>query len=174
MQAGRCSYPWMNDRTMSPDPVNRLLAHYRGIAGRMRGLPLYNPRLRVETVGFAPYQGDSLGALITPWTLNLILLPAEGIAAQGETRTVTLPGGDYRFLVSTGAGPPHLSLPLFTTVTDFPDQATARAVALETLARLRRPTKDVEDTTPSIDRPLQRPVTRRAVLARILPVSGDA
>lgn len=163
-----------------PTPLDRLLEHYRGIATeRMRGLALYNHRLMVEAVGFAPWREGTMGVLVTPWTMNLILLPGEGgrPLPAGGAQTVDLPGGEYRFLVSAGAGPPHLSLALFTTVTDFPDQDTARAIALETLARLRAPVvaeSGVQDPPLGIDRALDRPLTRRALLARFLPVSTDA
>lgn len=162
---------------MTATPLDSLLTHYRRIAAaRMRGLPLYNDRLRVEAVGFAPWQGGRLGVLITPWTMNLILLPAEGarVPAAGGTQGVVLPGGAYRFQANAGAGPPHLSLALFTTVTAFPDQATARAVALETLARLFTPAGPEGGPPPGLEHALQRPLSRRALLARFLPVSGDA
>lgn len=42
---------------------------------RMRGVPVINPALSVQAVGFNPFNGDWLGVLITPWFMNLLLLP---------------------------------------------------------------------------------------------------
>ena len=164
---------------MMPTPLHRLLEHYLGIAAEgMCELPLYNDRLAVEAVGFAPWQGGALGVLITPWTMNLILLPGEDGQSlpAGGAQSVGLPGGEYLFQVGVGAGPPHLSLSLFTTVMDFPDQDTARAIALETLARLRSPApgETGEGPPPGIDRALDQPLTRRALLRHFFPVSTDA
>ncbi|MCP4452488.1 MAG: [NiFe]-hydrogenase assembly chaperone HybE, partial [Planctomycetes bacterium] len=44
---------------------------------QMRDIPILNPLLRVQTLGFQEYQGRVLGVLITPWLMNLVMLPAE-------------------------------------------------------------------------------------------------
>ncbi|MES9848935.1 MAG: [NiFe]-hydrogenase assembly chaperone HybE, partial [Candidatus Thiodiazotropha sp.] len=44
---------------------------------QMQGIPLLNPMLQVATVGFQHYQGRSIGIVITPWMMNLIMFPAE-------------------------------------------------------------------------------------------------
>ena len=67
----------------------------------MADLPFLNPKLRVESVGFRPWQGQWLGALVTPWSLNLVLLPGEGqweTLAMGGERFAALPAGRYRFI----------------------------------------------------------------------------
>ena len=43
----------------------------------MDGLPLLNKALRVQAVGFERWQGQWLGALVTPWFLNLVLVPGQ-------------------------------------------------------------------------------------------------
>ena len=56
--------------------VADLVAHYEAIyAERMRDLPIVNPRLAVEAVGFEQWEDQDLGVLITPWFMNLVLLP---------------------------------------------------------------------------------------------------
>ncbi|MCU7849425.1 MAG: [NiFe]-hydrogenase assembly chaperone HybE [Candidatus Thiodiazotropha sp. (ex Lucinoma kastoroae)] len=45
---------------------------------RMEGLPLLNKALRVEAVSFCEWNGLCLGVLITPWFMNLMLIPDEG------------------------------------------------------------------------------------------------
>ncbi len=56
------------------DPSARLVAAFEAAAVRMRGLPIVNPALAVEAVGFAPWEGHWLGVMVTPWFINLTLL----------------------------------------------------------------------------------------------------
>jgi [NiFe] hydrogenase assembly HybE family chaperone len=80
------------------DPSQHLEAVFRDIERtRMSGLPILNTALAVEAIGFTPWQGHWLGALITPWFLNLVLVPgAQGEwphAAEGERIVRQLPAG---------------------------------------------------------------------------------
>ncbi len=59
------------------DPASRLEAAFRAAALRMQGLPIVNPALEVEAVGFAPWEGSWLGVMVTPWGMNLTLVPGE-------------------------------------------------------------------------------------------------
>lgn len=63
---------------------NSLEEIYRRIhREKMLGLPILNPALEVEAVGFLPYCGHSLGMLITPWFMKLMLLPGEASCPGG-------------------------------------------------------------------------------------------
>ena len=42
---------------------------------RMAGLPILNEQLRVEALGFRDWQAVRVGALVTPWSINLVILP---------------------------------------------------------------------------------------------------
>jgi len=68
----------------------------------MRELPVYNPKLTVEAVGFRRHGDELLGALITPWFINLMLLPLERTEVDwrkvGRAATVTLPSGPSKFV----------------------------------------------------------------------------
>ncbi len=58
--------------------VSRLTETFRDIAeGRMRALPVMNPSLRVEAVGFQTWAGRPTGVLIAPWFVNLLLFPGQ-------------------------------------------------------------------------------------------------
>jgi [NiFe] hydrogenase assembly HybE family chaperone len=122
--------------------VDKLLVAYREtVQPKMCGLPMYNARLRVEAVGFELRDGRLCGVLLTPWCMNLVLLPDESDEwhklPHGKTIDVEFPSGCHSCLLSSVEGiVPHLSLPLFTTVQDFADQDTARQVAEETLRLL--------------------------------------
>jgi len=69
---------------------------------QMAGVPILNPALRVQAVDFTRWQGQWLGALVTPWFLNLVLVPGHAPgwhAASGERRVFHRFGaGDFAFL----------------------------------------------------------------------------
>ena len=70
------SWFWMTDVDLS-NPSARLEATLRHIAEtRMVGMAMVNPILAVEAVGFRPMGQEWVGVLITPWSMNLISLPA--------------------------------------------------------------------------------------------------
>lgn len=128
-----------------PDPSPLIERVFRGIeAERMRGLPFINPALAVEAVGFRRWDGRWLGVLITPWFMNLMLLPDAPAAwrsvRHGEYAGYTLPSGVYEFL---SAHEPALgdyqSCSLFSPMFEFADQAGARATALAVLQALFDP-----------------------------------
>jgi len=126
---------------MHPD-VEILLATYRDkVQPQMCGLPMYNAKLQTEAIGFEWRDGRLSGVLLTPWFMNLVLLPNESDEwlklPPGKTFEVDFPSGCQRCLLSAPEGfVPHLSLPLFTTVQDFTGQDGARRVAEEVLRQL--------------------------------------
>lgn len=82
-------------------PAAQIEAAFRRIGQeRMAGLPILNPALRVEVVGVSLWQGCRLAVLITPWCMNLILLPAkdEDSGAGHERLFYRFPSGDFAFL----------------------------------------------------------------------------
>lgn len=101
---------------------------------RMQGLPLLNPALQVQAVGFREWQGHCLGVLITPWFMNLMLLPDEGDDWQqlqiGDKQLHQLPSGPYEFILGEEPGIGRYQMcSLFSPVFEFADQATAVATA---------------------------------------------
>jgi [NiFe] hydrogenase assembly HybE family chaperone len=132
--------------------VADLVARYEAIyRERMRDLPIVNPELAVEAVGFERWEDQDLGVLITPWFMNLVLLPDSRRLAdlpQGERVECRFPSGPCEFTVcrdeELGS---YLAAVLFRTVVDFPDQDVARAVAEEALANvLAEPSGDEAGT----------------------------
>jgi [NiFe] hydrogenase assembly HybE family chaperone len=162
-------------------PVDKLVAAYRDlIQPRMVGLPMYNPMLEVEAVGFEQHDHLLCGVLVAPWFMNLVLLPTAGFPwseAAGKNFKVTFPAGEYEFMPSAPEGiEAHFSLPLFTTVEGFNDQGTARSVALDVLRRLYLDTPDPDQADP-LDvshRGMQRPISRRELLFGLVAREGDA
>jgi [NiFe] hydrogenase assembly HybE family chaperone len=161
--------------------VEKLVQDYQRIAEeRMRGLPLYNNSLSVEAIAFRDWEGRQLGVLITPWFMNLILLPADGEhwSDRGMKTEWEFPSGRYEFDTcdSDEAGP-HQSAALFSTVGDFPDQKTAREVACEVMVRLfQRNTASQEkhaDAEPALDSLMQKEMSRRDLFRWLAPGADD-
>lgn len=112
---------------------------------RMQGLPFLNPRLAVGVVGMTRVDGDWLGILITPWSLQLVLLPGGGTLWQdlsaGCRRPVALPVGVLDFIADAGERelPAYQYCPLASSVEGFSDMTSARRFASEALAAVLTP-----------------------------------
>jgi [NiFe] hydrogenase assembly HybE family chaperone len=124
------------------DPAGRLQAVFENIAAtRMTGVPILNPALRVEVVGFRLWEGRWVGVLVTPWTINLVLLPGDGAPLEplqlDEKRTWIFPSGAYEFM---GLNEPVLGVchlcPLISPVTEFSSHDEALAFASEIASAL--------------------------------------
>ncbi|QID16860.1 [NiFe]-hydrogenase assembly chaperone HybE [Nitrogeniibacter mangrovi] len=108
---------------------------------RMREVPLCHAGLSVETVGFTHWDGLWVGVLITPWAMNLMVLPGGSAAFApvrvGHTVEWAFPSGAYAFMghQEDGLGEYHYC-PLFSPMEAFEDQAAARAVAEEVMQSL--------------------------------------
>lgn len=161
---------------MDPRIENLVQVHRRIATERMKGLPIYNDRLEVESVGFREIEGRLLGVLISPWFINLVLLPGEeddwSDVRVGSAAVWEFPAGEYEFHFGDleGVGP-HYTAALFSTVADFPDQATARAVAEGVMERLL--TEDRSRPPETIRRRggdvlFDRTMSRRGLLRRVM------
>jgi [NiFe] hydrogenase assembly HybE family chaperone len=136
--------------------VASLIQHFEAIyREHMQDLPIVNSRLQVEAVGFRDYAGHQLGVLITPWFMNLVLLPASTAWAdseQGSTENIAFPSGPIQFTIAhdelLGC---YLTAVLFRTTADLPDQDTAREIAAQIMQDL------------FVDAREQRSVSRRAL-----------
>lgn len=117
-----------------PDPSPRLNAAFRAIARRMDGLNFVNPAIDVEAVAFAPWESHWLGAMVTPWFINLMLLPRDTSGwtslPQGRKLRYAFPAGEYEFISSRDdAVGEYQMCSLISPVLELPDHATARHVA---------------------------------------------
>ncbi|MBR0566143.1 [NiFe]-hydrogenase assembly chaperone HybE [Azoarcus sp. L1K30] len=124
------------------DPAPAIAACFRRIAtGQMADLPLCNPALAVAALGFRQWEGEWLGALLTPWSLSLMLVPGGGgrfrTLSLGQHQCWTLPSGEYEFVGNSEPeiGPYQLCS-LYSPVFEFATQAEAEAVALAALDAL--------------------------------------
>jgi [NiFe] hydrogenase assembly HybE family chaperone len=129
---------------MGPDPSAALEAAYRAVALRMAGLPVVNPALEVQAVGFQPWQGHWLGIVITPWFMNLTLapqVPGQWVALPlGDKRRLRFPAGDFEFISANDAAFGDFQVcSLFSPMHDFADRAAAHLVAQLSLQALFDP-----------------------------------
>lgn len=127
----------------APDPVARLVDYYRDSARRMQDMPVYNPALAVEAVGFREHLGRQVGVIVTPWFMNLTVLPSPqdlGTWQAGEVTRLALPSGRYDFVVSeAGDNGPIATCSLFSPMQDFSDREAARVAALAAADALFEP-----------------------------------
>lgn len=121
--------------------VEQLEQHFAEADQRMRGLPMHNPALKVACIGFQPCAGREIGVLITPWCMNLMLLPrADEVwheALQGQVLRERLPSGLYEFIYGFAEGVGgYASCSLFSPMAGFDTQARAEETAVEVIKAL--------------------------------------
>lgn len=164
--------------------VARLEADFREIYnGKMRDVPLCNPSLHVQAVGFQVWQGHYLGVLVAPWFMNLVLLAGPddtwaGLNA-GAKELIGFPSGQYEFIHNAReqvGG--YKACSLFSPMNDFNSQLQAVDVARAVIVGLFNPDalerldEDATPITPETATPqaqppkLQkaRPLERRAFI----------
>jgi [NiFe] hydrogenase assembly HybE family chaperone len=127
--------PAMLEEAMIRSRTRALEAEFTEIwHSRMRDVPMVNRNLEVRAIGFRLHEGRLLGVLLSPWFMNLILLPAEGEdwdrLTPGAKEVIAFPSGRYEFTHNTRpmiGG--YKACSLFSTMGDFKTQADAVEVA---------------------------------------------
>jgi len=122
-----------NASESSDDAVQDLANAYRRAALKVKGMPIYNPTLAVEAVGFRLYEGRQVGVIVTPWFMNLTVLPSAedqtAWVAGGSVRLV-FPSGAYDFVVTNLDGVGLVgACSLFSTMFEFTDHEAAQLAA---------------------------------------------
>jgi [NiFe] hydrogenase assembly HybE family chaperone len=164
---GRFLRPNATHDATKADPVGPLVEAYRAVDLRMRGLPIYNTRLRVEAVGFRRAGNVLVGALVTPWFLNLIVL-GRPLPREGESVELVFPGGRFAAMGAAPEGVAHLAIPLLSPVDELADQAAARAMALESLRLVLMPEVSAAHIAKDADVEEKRAIGRRGLLGGLL------
>jgi [NiFe] hydrogenase assembly HybE family chaperone len=127
---------------MTENPSAVVEAAFRAVyVERMQNLPFVNPVLSVEAVDVLPWNGHWLGVVITPWFMNLILLPESTEAwpalHPGEKYEQVFPAGIFEFIA--GREPTlgeYLACSLFSPMFEFADHEAARLTASAARAAL--------------------------------------
>ena len=126
------------------DPSAVLEAHYRRLwETSMHDMPFVNSVLSVAAIGFRRHEGDWVGAMLTPWFLNLFVLPGGGCLwtdlASGDRVRISFPVGALEFIADYDPGgslPAFQYCPLFAPVSQFSTQEAAVAAAESALTAL--------------------------------------
>jgi [NiFe] hydrogenase assembly HybE family chaperone len=115
----------------------------------MLGMPILNPMIRVETLGFQLYEERIMGVVITPWLMNLILFPNENDNWQdmkiGKKQDHLFPSNRHEFMLNEieGIGICQ-TLSLYSPMHDFENQDHAIAAATAFLEILLKPVDEDE------------------------------
>lgn len=137
---------WSQSRVQT---LEQVFAHIA--ATRMRDVPVQNPALRVQAVGFAlqanPDGGEwLLGVLVTPWFMNLVCLPmdlpsaSETVLGVGQKAKRQIGSETFEFIGAHEDGLGAFACcSLFSPMFEFADHAAAVATACEVLNLLRTP-----------------------------------
>jgi [NiFe] hydrogenase assembly HybE family chaperone len=101
---------------------------------QMQGIPLLNSMLKVTAVDFQRYQGRSVGIIITPWMMNLVMFPGEnedwGDMQLGQKQPQRFPANRYQFMVNEIDGIGRCQThSLYSPMHEFVNQAHAEAAA---------------------------------------------
>lgn len=122
-----------------PDILERVFN--KTLVEQMAGIPILNPNLEVQTLGFQEFEERQMGILITPWLMLVMLFPIEGDNWEemdiGKKVPRKYPSGTLKFMVNefdeVGICQTHS---LFSPMGEFMNQEHAVAAAnsfLETL-----------------------------------------
>lgn len=117
-----------------------------------------NPLLKYTSVSFCRYRGDWLGVLITPWLMDLVLLPGGGELwgdiPAGQRRYVDLPQGTVAF---SAAESPELGsyqhAPLVASVATLPDMSAAISLANQVMSGICIASRPPETPSPTLREP---------------------
>ncbi len=100
---------------------------------RMQGIPIVNDSIKVQAVGFRAWNQHVLGVLITPWFMNLMLLPTEHTNWDGykfgSKHSFAFEAGSFEFILGEEEGlGQYMSCSMFSPMFDF----TSHDAAVET------------------------------------------
>lgn len=138
------------------NPADLLEAHFTALnIAEMQNLPLANPKMSVSAVNFEKWDGHWLGVIVTPWMLNLMLMPGAGQPwpelkeQKGNELALDFPCGPLNFSprVDPALGS-YLCLSLLSPVNQFRSQQEAVEVARQIMLDLKKiPVKNLDEPT---------------------------
>jgi [NiFe] hydrogenase assembly HybE family chaperone len=163
--------PWVDD------PSSALSRHFRFVRDtRMAGLPFLNASVDVCVADCRRVDGDWLAAMVTPWSIQLVLLPGGGAlwqdASSGVRCTIGLPVGELVFIGEADeASADHdecvaafLYCPLISPLEGVVGTDAARALARDALAAALSPRLSTTEAPPDRATTLPPSPSRRAFL----------
>lgn len=155
---------------------------FRSIAEtRMDGVPILNPELSVEVVGLQEWKEQWFCVLITPWFMNMLLLPmkADDTAWQtlrtGETVRQVLPSGSFPFIVGEEEGlGTYQSCSLFSPMFEFTAQDQAVETARAAIAEVMKSEAAAEENARPLETPAERQELESPARRKLFGMARDA
>ena len=127
---------------MSAVSADQVLAFYQRAAVNMADLPLYNPALTVELVGWQPLRKRDgspiqLGILITPWCMNVWVGGIDTEQLVGSNWALETAAGEFSLTLARDDGLGfYASGSLISMMGQFDSMTAARSYAEEVLTAL--------------------------------------
>ena len=116
----------------------------------MADVPICNSALKVEAIAYGVFETEWVGILVTPWCMNIMMLPGNETEGWDQIRTGLkfdhiLPAGQYEFI--TGKDDelgPYRMCSLFSPMFQFGDHSSAMQTAAISLQTLMDPEQQDE------------------------------
>lgn len=116
----------------------------------MADVPICNSVLKVEAIAYGMFETEWVGVLVTPWCMNIMMLPEDETEGWDEIRTGLkfdhiLPAGQFEFI--TGKDDelgPYRMCSLFSPMFQFGDHSSAMQTAAISLQTLMDPEQQDE------------------------------
>jgi [NiFe] hydrogenase assembly HybE family chaperone len=133
--------------------IRQLVQRFTHIANTaMRDLPIYNHALQVDAIGFETTRAGWLGVLITPWFINVMLLPKQKqkvTVPLGDKVTHELASGEHQFSVGEDDELGRYDfLTLASPTLRYKSHQAARDAAQKALNKLRTPPEEARADIP--------------------------
>lgn len=157
------------------NPAPRVLAYYRRFQQQLAAQGNSgHAGISVDIAGFRRYQGDWVGAVVTPWFIHLLLLPGGGELwrplAAGEILRVGFPGGDLEFVVEHAVDadlPAHAFATVIAPLDALAGQEAALASAMQALQLIFEPAQVAVTDSETSPAPAAAVLDRRGFFRRL-------
>lgn len=127
----------------TPESVGKILEQTfcRIHRENMQGIPILNSKIAIQALGFQEFEGRLLGIIITPWLMNVVLLPSIeddwSDLKLGQKTWQSFPSKKYRFLVNEIDGIGFCQThSIYSPMNDFTSHEQAEKVALDFIKSL--------------------------------------
>jgi len=146
----------MNDPQLAAKMLERTFN--RILHEQMQGIPILNNRLTVQALGFQKFEGRVIGILVTPWLMNMVMLPGEDddwtTLKLGKKQPHRFPSKTFKFMVNEfdGIGKCQ-TYSLFSPMNEFINQEHALAAAQSFLDTLMVETGATDESMKQERRP---------------------
>lgn len=123
---------------------------------RMAGLPICRADIAIRALGFTRFAGHWLGALVTPWSVLVIMANGNPrtwpIVQIGKIMPVKLPGGAFHFLgMKAPFVAPFLACSLMSPIERIYQQKEVELFALDALRLMMTPGEEKKEKNANSD-----------------------